>query len=81
MREQSRYSEPVALDDAISEMDALNHRFLFFTDRATRRGAVLYLRYDGHYGLIEPASSIPGEPGDHTAVMSRPGSVLPRPGE
>jgi hypothetical protein len=37
-------------------MDELNHRFLLFVDAATGRGAVLYLRYDGHYGLIEPAT-------------------------
>jgi ribosome-associated translation inhibitor RaiA len=54
-REPSRYSEPLTLNDAVSQMDELNHRFLFFTDAATGRGAVLYLRYDGHYGLIEAA--------------------------
>jgi ribosomal subunit interface protein len=54
VREASRYSEPLELDDAVSKMDELNHRFLFFTDASTGRGAVLYLRYDGHYGLIEP---------------------------
>jgi hypothetical protein len=37
-------------------MDALDHRFLYFTDAETGRGCVLYLRYDGHYGLIEPAA-------------------------
>jgi ribosome-associated translation inhibitor RaiA len=56
VREHSRYSEQLALEDAVSKMDELNHRFLFFTDAATGRGAVLYLRYDGHYGLIEPAA-------------------------
>jgi ribosome-associated translation inhibitor RaiA len=56
VREPSRYSEPLALEDAISKMDVLNHRMLFFTDAASGRGAVLYLRYDGHYGLIEPAT-------------------------
>jgi len=56
VREPSRYAEPLALEDAVSEMDELNHRFLFFVDASTGRGAVLYLRYDGHYGLIEPAA-------------------------
>jgi ribosomal subunit interface protein len=55
VRESSRYSGPLGLADAISKMDALNHRFLYFTDASTGRGAVLYLRYDGHYGLIQPA--------------------------
>jgi len=54
-RETSRYEEPLELSAALEEMDALNHRFLYFTDAATGRGGVRYLRYDGHYGLIEPA--------------------------
>lgn len=53
IREQSRFSEPIALEDAVSEMDQLNHRFMFFTDASTDQGAVIYLRHDGHYGLIE----------------------------
>jgi ribosome-associated translation inhibitor RaiA len=56
LRETSRYSGPLELADAVSKMDELNHRFLFFTCATTDRGAVLYLRYDGHYGLIEPAT-------------------------
>ncbi len=56
IRERSHHPSPLALDDAVSQMDELNHRFMFFTDAEGGRGAVLYLRYDGHYGLIEPAS-------------------------
>jgi hypothetical protein len=44
VRESSRYSGPLDLAGAISMMDALNHRFLYFTDASTGRGAVLYLR-------------------------------------
>jgi ribosomal subunit interface protein len=51
----SRVSAPIELEAAIAEMDALEHRFLFFEDRASGRGNVIYRRYDGHYGLIEPA--------------------------
>lgn len=54
LREQSHFSGPLALDDAVAQMDELNHRFMYFIDAAGERGAVLYLRYDGHYGLIEP---------------------------
>jgi ribosome-associated translation inhibitor RaiA len=57
VREVSRYSEPLDLPTAIAEMDVLNHRFLYFTDAASGRGCVLYLRYDGHYGLIESLPS------------------------
>jgi len=30
--------------------------FLFFIDSLSSRGAVIYKRYDGHYGLITPAT-------------------------
>jgi ribosomal subunit interface protein len=53
--EKSRFSEPIDLATAIAEMDALEHRFLFFENAASGRGNVIYRRYDGHYGLIEPA--------------------------
>lgn len=29
--------------------------FLFYIDATTRRGNVLYHRYEGHYGVIAPA--------------------------
>jgi ribosomal subunit interface protein len=53
-REASRLSTPIPLDTAVSEMDELGHRFLFFVNEETNRGTVIYLRFDGHYGLIEP---------------------------
>ncbi|HKJ36557.1 MAG TPA: HPF/RaiA family ribosome-associated protein [Solirubrobacterales bacterium] len=52
--EESRMDGPQALDAVIAEMDALNHRFMYFTNAETGRGNVIYVRYDGHYGLIEP---------------------------
>jgi len=55
IHEASRFSEPIELVTAIAEMDALEHRFLFFENAASGRGNVIYRRYDGHYGLIEPA--------------------------
>lgn len=53
--EQSRFSTPIELDAAVREMNAVEHRFLFFENATTGRGNVIYRRYDGHYGLIEPA--------------------------
>jgi len=38
----------------VGEMNAVGHRFPFFENAATGRGSVVYRRYDGHYGLIEP---------------------------
>ena len=54
-REASRFSEPIDLATAVAEMDALDHRFLYFVNSESGRGNVIYLRHDGHYGLIEPA--------------------------
>jgi ribosome-associated translation inhibitor RaiA len=52
--EPSRYSEPLSFAVARAEMDLLDHRFLYFIDADDGRGKVLYLRYDGDYGLVEP---------------------------
>lgn len=52
--EDSRGPEPRSLEDVVAEMNELNHRFLYFVDEPSGRARVIYLRYDGHYGLIEP---------------------------
>ena len=44
--------EPRRLHDVISEMNELNHRFRYFVDEGSGRARVIYMRYDGHYGLI-----------------------------
>lgn len=56
------FVEPVVIDpapapvleigEAIEALDVAGGRFLFFVDRPRGRGAVLYRRIDGHYGLI-----------------------------
>jgi ribosomal subunit interface protein len=56
VHEESRISDPSELEAVVTEMNALNHRFMYFTNAETERGNVIYLRYDGHYGLIEPAA-------------------------
>jgi ribosome-associated translation inhibitor RaiA len=53
--EANRLSGPIKLEAAVAEMNALSHRFLFFVNAESARGNVIYLRYDGDYGLIEPA--------------------------
>jgi len=55
--EPSRFSQPISLSTAVTEMSAVGHRFMFFENAATSRGNVIYRRYDGHLGLIEPADS------------------------
>jgi ribosome-associated translation inhibitor RaiA len=63
----ARHSVPVTVsekpapvlstDEAIGRMAALAYPFLFYLDGERGRGAVLYHRYDGHYGLVTPADS------------------------
>ena len=46
----------LTVEQAIERIGLLGLPFLFFVDTARDRGGVLYHRYDGHYGLITPAS-------------------------
>ncbi|MBB5157536.1 ribosome-associated translation inhibitor RaiA [Saccharopolyspora phatthalungensis] len=41
--------------EAVDRMAAVNLPFLFYLDGERGRAAVLYRRYDGHYGLITPS--------------------------
>ena len=41
--------------EATAELEATGQLFLFFVNAETGRGNLIYHRYDGHYGLIEPA--------------------------
>lgn len=55
LREPNLISDPIDLARALAELDAVDHRFIFFVNVNTGRGNVIYRRYDGNYGLIEPA--------------------------
>jgi putative sigma-54 modulation protein len=46
--------EPMALEDAIAQMERLGHDFFLFVDANTQEVRLLYRRNDGDYGLIEP---------------------------
>lgn len=45
---------PPTLDeaDARGRLDASGEPFVFYIDGATGQGSVVYLRYDGHYGVV-----------------------------
>ena len=47
-------STPMALDDAITQMDMVGHTFFVFYNEETGEVNVVYRRNDGHYGLLEP---------------------------
>jgi ribosome-associated translation inhibitor RaiA len=42
----------LSVDGAIERLNASGEPFVFFASAVTGRGAVVYRRYDGHYGLI-----------------------------
>ena len=46
----------LSVEQAVERLGMLGLPFLFFVDAAPNRGCVSYHRYDGHYGLITPAS-------------------------
>jgi hypothetical protein len=46
----------LSVAEATERMAVWDEPFLFFQDRERGRGALLYHRYDGHYGLITPAA-------------------------
>lgn len=51
----SRLPAPrLSVHEAIIRLEAMGQPFTFFTSSRTGRGAVMYHRYDGHYGLVVP---------------------------
>ena len=47
-------ARPMAVEEAVMQMDLMNNDFLVFTNTRTTEINVIYRRKDGHYGLIEP---------------------------
>jgi ribosomal subunit interface protein len=50
-----QHAPELTLTEAEERLDASHERFVFFTHAESKRGNVVYRRYDGHYGLITPA--------------------------
>ena len=46
--------KPMDAEEAILQMNLLNHDFFMFLNIETEQVNVVYRRKDGHYGLIEP---------------------------
>jgi ribosome-associated translation inhibitor RaiA len=44
--------QTMMVEAAVDRLNITNEPFLFFIDVETLRGAVLYRRYDGHYGVV-----------------------------
>ncbi len=56
MSVSERPAPVLSLDAAITRLNATGLPFVFYADETDHRGRLLYLRYDGHYGLITPVS-------------------------
>ncbi len=46
--------KPMHVDDAIAQMELLDHVFFLFLNEETDTMCVLYRRKDGNYGLLQP---------------------------
>lgn len=46
--------KPMAVDEAVMQMNLIGHDFFVFADAETNQVNVVYRRRDGNYGLIEP---------------------------
>lgn len=46
--------KPMTVEDAIMEMELLDHDFFLFHNNETDKYSVVYKRADGDYGMIEP---------------------------
>ena len=58
VRAKSYYLEPMTIDDAITQMDALGHNFFLYLDEEDDRVSVVYVRNDGGYGVIQAENPI-----------------------
>ncbi len=62
VRVDERPAPTLDLAEARERLDNGRERWVFFEDTGTGRGHVIYLRYDGHYGVIVPIDE--AEPAD-----------------
>jgi hypothetical protein len=46
----------LSVEGATNRLENAGQPFVFFVNSQTGRGNLIYHRYDGHYGLVEPAS-------------------------
>lgn len=51
---KTEIAKPMAVEEAVMQMDLLHKDFLVFTDAVSGEINVLYRRKDGNFGLIEP---------------------------
>lgn len=54
VRTKSFYVKPLAVEEAILQMNLIGHQFFMFRNSMTNEINVVYKRKDGTYGLLEP---------------------------
>ena len=54
---QSEFAKPMDVNEAVMQLELIDHDFLVFTNSETQQINVIYRRKDGHYGLIQPEKS------------------------
>lgn len=53
IRTKEIFAQKMDLNNAVMQMEMLNHTFFIYTDSETNEIAVVYKRFDGGYGLLE----------------------------
>ena len=56
VRVKRHVMRPMSPEDAVIQMEAIGHSFFVFRNMESNDINVLYLRFDGDYGLIEPTT-------------------------
>ncbi len=56
VRKKQVLMKPISVDEAIFEMNMVNHDFFMFINAETDEVNVVYKREDGNYGVLEPAA-------------------------
>lgn len=56
VRKKQVLVKPITVDEAILEMNMVNHSFFMFINADTNEVNVVYKRADGNYGLLEPTA-------------------------
>lgn len=54
IRTETFFQKPIAPEEAVMQLDAIEKEFLVFINVETDQVAIMYHRRDGNYGLIEP---------------------------
>ena len=57
VRRKHIYVKPMAVEEAILQMNMLGHQFFMFRSEETGEISVVYRRKDGAYGLLEPSEA------------------------